>query len=944
MIKYRDYEIDETKDIFNQTPEEVFRYVNAQAMGKKRKKKFMELYDIFKQNGVTNIDISDDNRVKFTFNGDIDLSDKIGSEVAGYVVDYLDQGLRKKYTSQTKEKEEKEKNIPLYTNESFQNDIQEQIIRDYFKGRRDVNLNKEWDDVLDKRNEETGLYSTEGRAKVFSEQLRNYANSLKEDSYKFDETTPFKSLDEFKSALNSAADKLANNDLSGLNDIGFPQSKWFSDRGEDPFIDSEGNKYTAKDYYSAKYQQELKKQEEEVQTLQLKQAKIDQGNKGVLTLTSGVHGIDAKTQPQEYAQYLSKYGTGQQGFQRISQEIQNLLEKAYNGGGGNGLNASEKRQLGNFLYYIRSNNPKYKGLGKGKTNITQQEFEELKKSKYIGDLPMGNIIRLPWKTLDGRYTYADNRGNVYYLKPSNHQKYADISVDKDKMQAYNTYIKRVGKSEEQLNAQQRDKYLKSRKEGLTSAEVEELASIGLDIASIVDPEMFSAAGLALTGSGLRTHAMLQQPGGPSTSDWWWNAADWGLSILGSIPVLGDAALAARALNNLRKAVVPLGIVMAGANVPQAAKAAYNKVVNGQDLTIQDWRAIGAVLTTAVSMGKSRQISKRAQALQRVGGNSSTKTTKYKIKTSQGEINNLDESVVKDLKNKFKGTSKEVRTDAIRNHPKIQEAARKQGIDLSKAEVEGHSTFSRSPISSYSTSQPNNGSSTALSSAIRNYNQTHGRLSQWGLTEQDWIFRKTGGYETTPPTNYRESIKNLFKKSEWDDFGNNSTTSTQQSKSVSVEETPKINREKINELREKFGRNKPEQSNPKQEYNQKQQQKAEKEIELFLKSYGKGNNPSTSPFVGGYGSSKNKIKPGEYSFDLGNGHKVSFKITKEDISKKSVEELRHNIQKQFKDQVINKTDYTTIGNILKDLKKQGFLKQGGIIDKQRIQKYKEYIRK
>jgi hypothetical protein len=40
--------------------------------------------------------------------------------------------------------------------------------------------------------------------------------------------------------------------------------------------------------------------------------------------------------------------------------------------------------------------------------------------------------------------------------------------------------------------------------------------------------------------------------------------------------------------------------------------------------------------------------------------------------------------------------------------------------------------------------------------------------------------------------------------------------------------------------------------------------------LFLKSYGEGNNSSTSPFVGGYGSSKNKIKPGEYTFDLGNG--------------------------------------------------------------------------
>jgi len=27
--------------------------------------------------------------------------------------------------------------------------------------------------------------------------------------------------------------------------------------------------------------------------------------------------------------------------------------------------------------------------------------------------------RLPWQTSDGRYTYADNKGNLYFLKPRN---------------------------------------------------------------------------------------------------------------------------------------------------------------------------------------------------------------------------------------------------------------------------------------------------------------------------------------------------------------------------------------------------------------------------------------------------------------------------------------------------------------------------------------------
>jgi DNA-directed RNA polymerase specialized sigma54-like protein len=76
--------------------------------------------------------------------------------------------------------------------------------------------------------------------------------------------------------------------------------------------------------------------------------------------------------------------------------------------------------------------------------------------------------------------------------------------------------------------------------------------------------------------------------------------------------------------------------------------------------------------------------------------------------------------------------------------------------------------------------------------------------------------------------------------------------------------------------------------------------------------------------------------------LGNGQKVTFKISKEDISKKSIGELRNRIQKQIKDQVLNKTDKATVGNILRKLKKQGFLKQGGKITDTQIDNFlKQY---
>jgi len=112
--------------------------------------------------------------------------------------------------------------------------------------------------------------------------------------------------------------------------------------------------------------------------------------------------------------------------------------------------------------------------------------------------------------------------------------------------------------------------------------------------------------------------------------------------------------------------------MAGANVPQAAKAAYNKVVKGEDLTIQDWRAIGAVLTAAVGVGRGRQMSKRAEALRRTGRGTSESIELGTVKTDKGEITGLSKKTTEDLKKSFKkaGNNNEAKTKALREHPEV----------------------------------------------------------------------------------------------------------------------------------------------------------------------------------------------------------------------------------------------------------------------------------
>jgi len=47
---------------------------------------------------------------------------------------------------------------------------------------------------------------------------------------------------------------------------------------------------------------------------------------------------------------------------------------------------------------------------------------ELNKHNSMKGRNLKDFIRLPWNTSDGRYTYADKSGNIYFLKPENKQK------------------------------------------------------------------------------------------------------------------------------------------------------------------------------------------------------------------------------------------------------------------------------------------------------------------------------------------------------------------------------------------------------------------------------------------------------------------------------------------------------------------------------------------
>lgn len=902
-INYNGVELDQQEFLTN-AANEVQRYANNQPWSNKRKQRFLNAYADIMNHGVLGASIGENGIWNIDHNGMIDQTNmsKMDRQMYGEAAYFIQQQMNSLGTKNTKKEEEQKKELPKFDN--FGDNFGDYINKKYYGRSGDFLLKDQWN-ILDERDKGTGLLNTTNRLATLKDYLINYRDSLKDGQYDFTDS-PFESLDDLKSRLNNAIEGLNNGDINAINQIGLDPKQWFYNGSSDIVgTDENGNPIT--------YVQQAEAANKIAETKAIEDAQkanaIAQANRGVRNILSGIHGSDARTNPEEYANKLAeKYGTGQEGFNRVNQRIQELFDKAYDT---KVLNNTDKKELGNLLFYIRQNNENYKT-----SNLSDEEWNELNKHQ-LSDTNRNNYVHLPWKTTrDGRNIFADGQGNVHFVKYSNK---ANLPNAFKRSQAAIDYRNNFLSNTQKGSNNVRNNYLASKKDGLTSAEWEELASIGFDIASIVDPEMISSAGLALTGSGLRHHAALSQPGGMTTSDKWWQAADYGLSILGSIPVLGDSALAFRAINNLKKAIVPLGVVMAGTNVPQAAKAAYNKVVNGQDLTIQDWRAIGAVLTAAVGVGRGRQMSKRAEALRRTGGNTSKTTKEGVIKTSEGEIK-VDEATAKQLETQFKGADGATRTQKLRENAKVKEAARQQGIDLSKAEVQGYGRFRRSPISSTTSTSTTSGNRIATLRAMSEFNKNHGWLARKGLAEQDWVFRHTGGYESAPTSNWFKDTWNNLRKSKWDEFGNknNPTTNTSSQQQNQGTNTPP-------------GR-----------FDDRSIARGEQFNRAVVNRY--------KDILSGK-FSKNPIKEGKYEF---NGIKVEVKKAPtgtydmfingkrtDSIKDLTNTELRKQIASLVKEHRASmnrnkprteKISHKEMGKILQDLKKKGWLKQGGQINR------------
>lgn len=521
-------------------------------------------------------------------NGDaIDLNNKssIDKEMYQDAAYYIQQQMSR-MTPRKKEEETKKDNLEQF---NFQNSFGKQLLNLY-GGDSTIFENPEqgWNSQ-DVRGE-NGLRGTSKRRETMAKQLELYKKDLEGKDYNF-EGTSFKDKQDALTKIQTAIDALRttpndeSDDLPAFSALGLNYRGFFSNGGNEAstHLDENGNPYTWNQWNEYQQQQATAKVKQDAE--KLKQQRANQW-KSFRTLNASHLAGRPLTAEESNAAYLD-----------------NLFAKGK-------WTGDEQSQIVT-AFKLAEKNGQLVGLSKEELAKLPSTWKN--RGKYLKRI---NKLSTPfyYDTLSGQFKLFNN--NDLNTKVT----FQDI-LDK------NNPTKK--KEQEALTKKMaQDKYLANTE--WTPDKTRELIGIAADVASVVDPEPISAAGLALSGTGLRTWNRIFDEDGFTLSDLGHTVLDTGLSALGAIPLVGDAALSARILGRLQKASSWLGVIFAAGSVPQAAKAAWDKVVNGKDLSVDDWRAIGNVIMGFTQARKITLNNSAGRVIQRgetVDANSPTRVQK-----------------------------------------------------------------------------------------------------------------------------------------------------------------------------------------------------------------------------------------------------------------------------------------------------------------------------
>lgn len=831
----------------------------------------------------------------------------IEREMYGDAAYYIRQQMSR-ITPRKKEEEDKKKNLDKF---DFYNTFHEKFMEPYF-GKDELFSDPEqgWN-ALDKR-QDNGLRLTANRRLAMQKVLREYLKDLDSKEYNFEESG-FKDKEDVRTKIEAAIKALdtdsEEDDFPAFNALGLKYRSYFSNGGNDAsgYTNKETGESLTWNQYN-KYQQEqakLKTQQEAEKVKAAQKAAYD----NTLFITRG----SSKLQGQNPQTLKAKYGASDKLIQALYNYSQQDIRK---------LTPDEQSEIHGAYRYL------------AKEPIDGKLLKQLQSSsggRYVGTSPnrfkkINGIDNLIWDSAAGQVIQIQTRNQYNTNKNQPQDLFKEVKTQEE-----------LNKEEDKAQQQ----YLNNTE--WTADQTRELMGIAADVASVVDPEPFTAGGLALTGTGLRTYNRATDADGFTWSDAGHTALDTGLSLLGMIPVVGDAALAARVVGKLQKAAGWLGAAFAATSVPQAAKAAWNKVVNGQDMTVDDWRAIGNVLMGATQARRIQLNRAAGNAIKNQGGT----TAKEKVGEVEVKVNGktekveIDEASAKELQQAYKaaGSDQKATTEALRKSRKVREQLE------AKKTSDGKSAYTKEQLDAMEAPQAASGS---VRGRIPGVHDTRGIK----ITERSVQTSGTPVSELNLGTLAQMRINAVQNNTGWfnrGDFGWNMRGGNSEQQSSGWLSRMWQNLKNPYKPKTQKQQEAPKQETTQQETQQPQQQTTREQqfdratINRYKETVlNRNNKPTDQRF------SKRNITDGEYNIG---GEQVTikkeadgtFSLTsnsgKYELRKKSQNEIKEMVASIVKSQrksvdqqsKVTKKSIKEIGKILQDLKRKGWLKQGGTIN-------------
>lgn len=647
-------------------------YLDSKGWGKRKKQAFMDAYsDMISSIDNGSISGRDSSRRYIDSSGRIKNSEGRGFDAYGEAAHFLDTivDVMPDYEQETPKKEKYNSNglFDFFKKKTFGGNEIDPII---------------WQE-RDQKDETTGKRAVTNRANYFADIIRDYSNSLENSDYDY-EGSVYADKSDLLNRLKVAEDNLRNgefnnDDFSSLTTLGISgedaRNLFSEDSWKEKETPSESEQYLI-DAERKKKQEELDRRaeiirkDEELKEQLRNEYLVPAQNfqRRELQLPS------VNYDPIKWGQLLE--GAGKEGRNTFYQQLQDMItnNNPFDNQKLNVYNSVLKSNvpylphLSNTLYSLRDkvgvdagNGYYYLPYTINKSNGTVMLY-----NPSTGTIAQEVIYKVPslWNKIqnDRRSEYATDlfsfgEGGIIKFQNGGYYSTQNLDFVMDDYKRHKAEQAKKQEAELKETANKKGRTVEQEKAGQkvvdewSGVEWTRVGSAAADVASIVAsfvPGYGTATSAALgVGSTLANLGADIADDSVSAEQAAWNAVQGlGMDVVGLIPGFGAAGKSSKIAKNLIK-LTPKLLTLWGARQAYApAIDALKKLTNDEKLTVDDWKALSAGLSTVAGLSRMGIAAMKAQAYK-----NAAKTGDKTIKVKSGEMKRITPQQLEELQKK-----------------------------------------------------------------------------------------------------------------------------------------------------------------------------------------------------------------------------------------------------------------------------------------------------